>query len=43
MNGNGKMKLKIGKSQANITYRYSELTEQIKENCNKLLAEGKKK
>ena len=43
MNGNGKMKLKIGKSQVNITYRYSGLTEQIKQNYNKMLAEREMK
>ena len=43
MNGKGKMKLKIGKTQINVTYRYSGLTEQTKENFNKLLAEREKK
>ena len=43
MNGNGKMKFKIGKTQINVTYRYSELTEQIKESYNKMVAERKTK
>ena len=43
MDGNGKMKLKIGKVQVNVTYRYSRLTEQTKKNFNKLLAERETK
>ena len=43
MKTHGKMKLKIGKSVVNVTYRYSGLTEQIKENYNKMLAERKMK
>lgn len=43
MNGKGKMKLKIGKMQINVTYRYSGLIEHTKENFNKLLAEREKK
>ena len=39
----GKMKFKIGKTQVNVTYRYSGLTEQNKENYNKMLAERKMK
>ena len=39
----GKMKLKIGKSQVTVTYRYSGLTEQIKDTFNRLLAEREKK
>lgn len=39
----GKMKVKIGKVVVNVTYRYSGLTEQTKENFNKLLAERGKK
>lgn len=42
MNGKGKMKLKIGKTQINVTYRYSGLTEQTKETFNKMLARAKK-
>ena len=38
---NGKGKMKIGKVK--VTYRYSGLTDKIKETYNKLLAEREKK
>ena len=43
MSGKGKMKVKVGKVTVTVSYRYSGLTEQTKENFNKMLAEREKK